>query len=274
MFRCGGCALAFVFPTPSDEYLARFYSTFHATLDAGGGYELNEDRMNADFPAKIAMMRAHLGAGRVRILDVGCGKGFFVKACIDSGIDAQGIDLSDTAVAHAVETLRVPATCGRLEDKAASLGSFDAVTFWATVEHVPDPVRTMRGIASVLRPGGLLFLDTGIGHDWLDRTLPGLNQWYDPPQHLFVFSAKAMHLALERAGFSAVRVDKNFERNTARRVARTIRGAVAASALRCAAEIGRCVGRGDAFHFTRFPLGNLMSVVARKADTTQGSHET
>jgi acetyltransferase-like isoleucine patch superfamily enzyme len=33
-----------------------------------------------------------------RLLDVDCGRGFFIKACVTSGIDAEGVDLSETAV--------------------------------------------------------------------------------------------------------------------------------------------------------------------------------
>jgi SAM-dependent methyltransferase len=243
MFRCTGCALAFVSPQPSNEYLARFYSTFHETLDAGGGYELAEDRMQADFPAKIARLIALHGSQSLRVLDVGCGKGFFVKACCERGIDATGLDLSDTAIEHAVQALHVRAICGRLDEQAPGLGEFDAVTFWATIEHVPDPVATMQNIHKVLKPGGLLLLDTGIGDDWLDRMLPGVNQWYDPPQHLYVFSASAMRKLVRHTGFDLISIDKNFERSSARRIARLVRGAVAATSLRIAAEAGRCLSR-------------------------------
>lgn len=264
MYRCGSCQLAFVDPVPSDDYLAHFYSTYHAALESGGVYGLTEDRMNADFPAKIDKVLRLVGHGNIRLLDVGCGKGFFVKACADRGIAAEGIDLSDTAIAHATGTLGVKASCGRIEAKATELGEFDVVTFWATIEHLPDPVGTLRAIRQVLKPGGLLFLDTGIGQDWLERTLPGVTQWYDPPEHLYVFSARSMQLALEAAGFALVRFDGNFERSKARWFARTLRGAVAAIGLRIAAEIGRCMPQPESFNAPRFPLGNLMSVVARK----------
>ena len=264
MFRCSRCALAFVHPLPSDDYLIQFYSTFHTALAKGGSYELIEERMKADFPAKVKKVLSFRNGSSFMLLDVGCGKGFFVKACADAGVDAQGIDLSDTAVNHAVEKLGVRATCGTLEENINSIGQFDVVTFWATLEHLPRPVNTLNSIRSILRPGGLLLLDTGIGNDWLDRMLPGVNQWYDPPQHLYVFTRQAIAIALDRAGFDIVDLDCNFERSTARRIARVGRGAVAAIGLRTAATIGRCLDRSNGFGFTRFPIGNLMSVTARK----------
>ena len=188
MFRCGGCRTAFVEPMPSAQFLTDFYNRFHASADAGGWYDEVEARMQADFPAKIALVQCYTQGRPGRLLDVGCGKGFFVKACQEAGIEAEGIDLSQSGVDYATKVLNVKAVCAQLGDWQPD-GLFDTATFWATIEHLSAPVQMLADIQRVLRPGGLLLLDTGIGNDWLDRTLPGVVQWYDPPQHLFVFCA-------------------------------------------------------------------------------------
>jgi SAM-dependent methyltransferase len=264
MFRCRACRTAFVSPQPSAEYLDQFYSRFHQNLSAGGGYEQIEPRMQADFPAKTTLVRrvAQGLSAAPRILDVGCGKGYFVRACIDAGLDARGVDLSDTAIRYARDTLKVPAECGRVEDLPESSGAFDVVTFWATIEHVPDPVATLSAIRRVLRPGGHLLLDTGLGDDWLDRLLPGVTQWYDPPQHLWVFSEPGMRVALRAAGLEAVSIDRSFERSRVRRCVRALRAGAAALGLRAVSEITRLRAAAP-FEFRRYPIGNLMSVVAK-----------
>jgi SAM-dependent methyltransferase len=264
MYRCAVCRTAFVWPQPTPEYLEQFYSRFHLTLDKGGGYEQMEQRMQSDFPAKVAMARrASNEVAKPRLLDVGCGKGFFVRAASDAGFDATGIDLSDTAIRFAREQLHVNAKCGWLEDLSESLGQFDIVTFWATIEHVPDPVATLRAIHAVLKPAGHLLLDTGIGDDWLDRMLPGVAQWYDPPQHLWVFSQEGMRRALQSAGFGEVKIDPCFERSPLRKFIRIVRAGVVASSLRIVCELGRL--SVTPFEYRRYPLGNLMSVVARRS---------
>lgn len=263
MYRCHACAAAFVSPTPTAEQLARYYNSYHLDDEHGGVYDSVEARMQSDFPAKLSLLKRHAPAG-ARLIDVGCGKGFFVKAAADAGIDAQGVDLSESGVAYATGTLKVRATAGLLADLKPTLGAFDAATFWATIEHLPDPIATMRDIRDVLKPGGLLLLDTGIGHDWLDRTLPGRTQWYDPPQHLFVFSRRGMEIALDKAGFSIVHFDPCFDRSAGRRFARKLRNTALALGLRTAAALGRL--RHSPFCFTRYPVGNLMSVVARRRD--------
>lgn len=229
---------------------------------SGGKYDAFEARMQDDFPAKVSLVESFGKPGR--LLDVGCGKGYFIKACSDRGIDAMGCDLSDTGVRYAREELGVRAECGLLSDLAPRLGEFDAVTLWATIEHVPDPVGTLREMLSVTRPGGRVFVDTGIADDGLERLLPGLTQWYDPPQHLWVISEAGMRHAMEAAGFEVEHVDRCFDRSAGRRLVRKVRNTVAGAALRGAATIGRL--RYTDFCFTRYPLGNLISVVARRPE--------
>ncbi|MCG3124362.1 MAG: Ubiquinone biosynthesis O-methyltransferase [Phycisphaerales bacterium] len=265
LYRCVNCRTAFVDPVPSDEFLNEYYSTYHLTASAGGVYDDVESRMQADFPAKLDLVKRHATAsagGKVRLLDVGCGKGFFVKAAADAGLDAEGCDLSDSGVKYAVEQLGVKAHAGHINRLKSQLGTFDAATFWATIEHLPDPIGLMRDVRDILKPGGLFLLDTGIGDDWLDRLVPGNVQWYDPPQHLFVFSGDGLAKAVEKAGFRVLAHDRCFERSASRKLIRNLRNGVTAAILRFGAELGRLSCRG--FNFTRFPMGNLQSIVAQR----------
>lgn len=262
-YRCQSCRTAFVDPVPSDEALTRFYHNYHLSAEDGGSYVAVEDRMEADFPAKIALVRSAFGGGTPRrLIDVGCGKGYFVKACDAAGIKAEGVDLSGSAIDFAQKSLGIVAHAGALHDLKHRIGKFDAATFWATIEHLPKPVTMLKDIAELLEPGGRLFLDTGIGDDWLDRLLPGTVQWYDPPQHLYVFSKAGIAIALESAGFRIERIDTNFERSATRRITKALRNGITGAGLRIAAELGRTVQRD--LTFVRFPMGNLLSVTAVK----------
>lgn len=264
MYRCSVCRTAFVSPQPSDEYLSRFYDTYHRADQDGGLYDAVESRMQQDFPTKVKLVKSALAGKAGRILDVGCGKGYFVKECMDNGLTAEGIDLSESGVRFAQQKLGVKASCGPLSQLKTELGCFDVVTFWATIEHLPDPMAMLRDIRVVLKPGGKLLLDTGVGDDWLDRTVPGCVQWYDPPQHLFVFSANGMQRAVEQAGFRLIAMDSSFERSRLRSYVKAVRNGGMAVMLRLAAELGRMKQGG--FATTRFPIGNLMSVCAERVD--------
>jgi SAM-dependent methyltransferase len=264
MFKCTSCYLSFVSPTPSDKFLNNFYSNFHKRSSEGGKYDDWENRVNLDFKKKIDKLKTLLN-NQSQILDVGCGKGYFVKACNKYGLRAEGIDLSDTAIEYAKNTLGIDAICGRIEEHPELEAKYDAITFWATIEHVPDPIQTLMTIKKALKPGGYLFLDTGIGNDWLDKLLPGVNQWYDPPQHLYVFSKKSLIDSLSKAGFKTINVDSCFERSKIRQITRIIRGLSFAISLRIIEFILRTKNK-NTFQFTRYPIGNLISVVAQVKD--------
>lgn len=264
MYRCVACGTSFANPMPPPDELSAFYSGFHRSDEEGGWYGQVQYRVNSDVNSKVSVVERTAGRG-ASLLDVGCGKGYFVRACIERGIRGQGLDLSDTAVAYARGRLGITAHCGDLASLKCAIGRFRAVTLWATIEHVPEPARLLADIADVTEPGGYLFLDTGIADDWLERLLPGVTQWYDPPQHLWVFSARGLLALLRSAGFSPLCVDTCFERNRVRKAVRMVRGAAAAVGLRIVAAATR-LSRGGV-DFTRYPLGNLMSVVARRNTT-------
>jgi len=78
-FKCTDCFTSQVLPQLSEAELQKFYDSFHLTELAGGLYDEVEDRMQADFPAKVEMVRKHNRISELRLLDVGCGKGFLLK---------------------------------------------------------------------------------------------------------------------------------------------------------------------------------------------------
>jgi SAM-dependent methyltransferase len=259
MFRCATCWTAFVFPTPSDVFLAEYYDRFH---QASGVFAAFEGRVAADFAAKLHIIKSCLsqGGSRNRLLDIGCARGDFLAVAAAEGFEVEGVDLSKSGI-EAARGRGFIVHQGAIERLESQIGEFDAVTFWATIEHLPRPLETLSSIRRVLRPGGVLAFDTGIGYDFLDRCLPGRTQWYDPPQHLFVFSERGIRLLLERAGFEVISIDRCFERTLFRRLIRQIRSVAAATlfALLWSAMLFTRRSPG----FTRFPIGNLMLITAR-----------
>ncbi|MDZ4755148.1 MAG: class I SAM-dependent methyltransferase [Phycisphaerae bacterium] len=277
MFRCISCRNAFVAPMPDESYLADFYSNYHVGEGDDGNYA-NEAKMRARHPAQIALVRAHTGGDPGRLLDIGCGKGFFLRECVDQGIACAGIELSDTAADYARRELGLDVIAGRLDEIGsapadrkpalltsslyASEGAFDTATMWGVIEHLRDPLKMLCATARVLRPGGKLFVQTGIGDDWLERLLPGVNQWYDPPQHLFVFSAPGIQACGERAGFDLAHIDCWYEYSQSRRVVKFVRNGATAFMLRAVATLGRLAR--PPFQVTKFPLALDMFAVFTK----------
>jgi SAM-dependent methyltransferase len=90
-----------------------------------------------------------------RILDVGCSRGFYVKALQEYGSDVIGVDVSDDAIANAVtdRVKRGDATRLRFETDA-----FDKIISLHTIEHIADSVSFLDEIGRVLKPGGMAII--------------------------------------------------------------------------------------------------------------------
>jgi len=170
-----------------------------------------------------AMNHVRLGyvAGRIalrgaRVLDVGCGGGLLSEALAGEGAQVTAIDLAPDllkiARLHGLESgVKVDYRQSTVEALAAgSPGSFDAVTCMEMLEHVPDPASVLQACATLLKPGGRLFLSTLnrtpaafalaiVGAEYVARLLPkGTHRYQDfiRPSELAVW-LRATGLELE-----------------------------------------------------------------------------
>ena len=122
--------------------------------------------LHAINPLRMAFIRNHIALNGTQVLDVGCGGGILTEALAREAANATGIDLAaaslSTARLHAEsEGLAVNYRLVPVEELALSeAASFDVVTCMEMLEHVPDPAAIVQACASLLKPGGWLFLST------------------------------------------------------------------------------------------------------------------
>lgn len=193
--RCAGCGLAFTHPVP--EQLSAQYDSAY--------FDLYRRRR------KFRLARADARLGRIetirkpgRLLDIGCSLGYFVEAAIHRGWDAEGLEISPYAAREAQDAgLKV--RCGVLEDAGYEDGSFDCVTMWDVLEHVPDPVGHMLEVRRVLADDGLVVIGTpDLGH--LAFRLKKV-KWrhLKPAEHIFYFNRFSIRKLFSATGFREVR---------------------------------------------------------------------
>ena len=135
-----------------------------------------------------------------RVLDVGCGNGEFLLEMREAGWTAEGLETDARAVARAREQA-LDVRQGTVEDAHYSPQSFDAITLSHVLEHLHEPVATLRRCRELLRDDGVIWIATpnlsSPGHRRYGRDWRGL----EPPRHLVLFTPSALALALDRAGF-------------------------------------------------------------------------
>ena len=136
-----------------------------------------------------------------RLLDVGFGSAILMQVAREKGWQTTGVEVSRPAVEHA-EKLGFEVFHGDLSEAKYPDNYFDVITASEIIEHCPQPEILLNEIIRILRPGGLLWATTPSAKG-LSYRLTGLD-WtvICPPEHLQLFSKKAIRLMLKKAGFS------------------------------------------------------------------------
>ena len=135
------------------------------------------------------------------LLDLGCGRGEWLRLLADADVPASGVDSNQSCVDECV-TLGLDASVGDLvETLAASAdASFGAITLFHVVEHLPFGVLAdvLAECARVLVPGGVLIAETP---NALNLRVAATNFWLDPT-HVRPLHPQLLRLLGERAGFA------------------------------------------------------------------------
>jgi len=141
----------------------------------------------------------------VRVLDVGCGFGESLGFHAARGCDVYGVE-ADENISRVVEKFGFKVHVGLFDDKVYEQNFFDFVTMDQVIEHVTDPLVTLRGVARILKPGGTAVLSTPNAGGWGARFFG--RRWinWHTPYHLQFFTRKSMRQAAEQAGLELTEV--------------------------------------------------------------------
>jgi SAM-dependent methyltransferase len=206
ILRCRRCGFNFARGAIGHEIIKGLYDrAFHASSQQNAAVGLNGllSSESSRFPVVVnAYQRAawlsKMGLGG-RLLDVGAGRGFFVKASAPF-FDAEGIDLSDAAEEFGRE-LRVPLISGDFMSHDFEETKYDVITLWDVLAGLPHPSEAMKKIKTMLNPGGTVILTlprvTGLVPRLMGRYWP----LFVPPVNLGYYSETSIELLLTKNGF-------------------------------------------------------------------------
>jgi 2-polyprenyl-3-methyl-5-hydroxy-6-metoxy-1,4-benzoquinol methylase len=135
----------------------------------------------------------------VRVLDVGCGFGQSLGYHEARGCDVFGVE-ADENIRRVADKFGFRVHVGLFDDSIYKGEFFDYVTMDQVIEHVTDPVATLRGVARILKPGGTAVLSTPNASGWGARCFG--RRWinWHAPYHLQFFTPRSMKMAGENAG--------------------------------------------------------------------------
>lgn len=191
--RCARCGVATTSPWPSDEQLGAAYAPWYRPAE--GRFSGIGDKVLKRTRSALAS-RLHRALPEGPVLDVGAGDGTLVAAFRRHGREAVGVDpyaAKNHPHIRAVE----------LEEMT---GSWSAVIFWHSLEHLRRPVRSLRHAAGLVAPGGVLIVAVPNAASLQARLFADRWLALDLPRHLVHITPQALVSQIEELGFQVQRV--------------------------------------------------------------------
>jgi SAM-dependent methyltransferase len=200
---CRACRFLFCDPLPTAGELDSYYA---AEFDYGW-YDRRRllKRLQGDHRWRLVRPAIErLAAAHGRLLDVGCGEGWFIAAARRAGWRVAGVELAAAPAARA-RRMGLDVVRGAIEALPPPEQRYDVIALWHSLEHMHEPRQALAWVRAALAPGGVALIAVpniesrgaaarGAGWTWVQQ----------PFVHLWHFSARSLGLLLEQAGFETL----------------------------------------------------------------------
>jgi 2-polyprenyl-3-methyl-5-hydroxy-6-metoxy-1,4-benzoquinol methylase len=233
LVRCGQCGLGYQNPRPTPASISRFYPVDYEcyqprsakrTPGLIGKLRSNLERIVLAYYYGVPPLlksplsrclaiaagpwfrpsQTSLGAipytGEGRLLDFGCGAGWYAHRMRMRGWNVTGMDFSIHAARQTSHRFGIPVLLGTFPHPQVPPQSFDVITMGQVLEHVHEPQRVVQAAAEALRPGGLLVISVPNLDSWGYRFFGSAWSPLDLPRHLIHFTPDSLRRMVEQAG--------------------------------------------------------------------------
>lgn len=232
LMQCPKCQLVWLSPRPISEDIGKLYAQYYthhvleppkkslaglrkslkaSILQSSFGYQMEgSNRILGSFSSRIGLLEDIVGGSvrylkaenRGRLLDVGCGNGFFLNQMRRLGWDVEGVEPDGRAASVARTKFGLKVFQGSLEEAKFPYECFDAITMNHVIEHVLDPIGLLRECRRVLRPGGKLVVMTPNIRSLGARIFGEYWRGLEVPRHLFLFAPQTINACAKTAGLT------------------------------------------------------------------------
>lgn len=212
VLRCARCGLGYTSPRIRGDHLSRLYDDGYFESERAeaygySGYQADLASYLKTFRAKARWVQAMEPSGS--LLEIGSAGGAFLKAMEELGYEVAGFELSPAMVRFGREQLGLRGLVqGGFDELDAVPAPVDIVALFDVIEHVPEPVAALEKVKAVLRPGGLLVLQTQDLDSLARRVLRSRWPHFKQMEHVYHFNPSTVAKVLERAGFSGVSITR------------------------------------------------------------------
>jgi SAM-dependent methyltransferase len=195
VLKCGVCGLVYKDAHPDTGAQRTVYGEGYVHFTQGpppSAADVNSARQK--LRRSVELLGGPRSASKIRMLDIGCGEGQFVRILRELGYVAWGIDpfLPERLVGPLLR---------RAEPADEPAESVDVVTLLNVAEHVADPLALFASVRRLLKPGGVALITCPYGDSWAHRFYR--NRWCHMAleEHLLFWTPASLERCLRRVGF-------------------------------------------------------------------------
>jgi len=202
--QCTTCGITFTHPQPSPDIVSKYYPKLYYPVGKNAEKYI-KNHIEPFQHDKIVKVLRYKKSGR--ILDVGCGPGYFVREAKHAGFDAEGIEFSQLAVEYGLKLWDVNIKVDSFLESDFKTLTYDIITLWQVLEHLYHPTRIIEKAKKLLNSGGLLVI--AIPNFASFQATFFKQDWYhlEVPRHLFHYTPKSITNLLEKQGFKILDID-------------------------------------------------------------------
>lgn len=200
LVTCRDCGLIFLNPRPSWEAIRKRYGPNQYNYLVGGKKYINSEKeMVRRNLQTVQSIEALHKVGK--LLEVGSATGYFLKAAKIRGWEVYGVEICKKGVEYSKREFGIITFFGTLKEANFPSKFFDVIVMYHTLEHLIDPLATLKEAKRILKDDGLVHISVPNISCW-ERILHG-KKWgtFELPSHLYCFSPLTLQKLVEKAGF-------------------------------------------------------------------------
>ncbi len=197
--RCAECGLVYISPRLTEDEISNIYKGL-----------FNSKSLNKPPPVDFTSYKDFFKLiKRYRennlLLDVGCFRGYLLSGAREQGWQVKGTELSEQAAACARKDYDLDIHTGSLADANYRENLFDVVSMFDVIEHLTDPVEYLKEVRRILRPGGLLYIETP-NFNSITRYCLGKHWSIFFPWHLYYFTSRTLARLVNKVSLDVISV--------------------------------------------------------------------
>ena len=196
--KCGNCRLVYTSPRLTKNEVSKLYATFNTKVGSKETYSFERDSKK-----RIEKIIKIKKPGK--LLEVGCSFGYFLNEAEKRGFDVYGIELSKKAASIGRKMYGLKNIYSKELENFRPHKKFDVVAMYHTLEHLPNPKKSIFYIKKLLKNDGLLVIEVPDVGSFKAKLLK--ERWiaYDFYLHYYYFSCKTLNQLLEVCGFKIIK---------------------------------------------------------------------